>query len=185
MGEKDKMNIIYIISQIAGFIAFILSLLAYHKKKKEKIFQTMMIANVLDIIHYLLLGAYSGCLTKVIALVRNEIIIVKEKNKKFNNIMVLIVLFVVYLVSGIVTYKNIYSILPILAAMIYLYFVWNGDELKVKKVAFYCYFLWLIYNICIFSVAGITSNIISIISTFVAIYNDKKLNKGKEIASNG
>ena len=51
--------------------------MAYHKKKKEKIFQTMMIANILDILHYLILGAYSGCITKIIALVRNKIIIVK------------------------------------------------------------------------------------------------------------
>lgn len=178
------MNIIYVISQIAGFIAFILSLIAYHKKKKSKIFQTMMIANVLDIIHYVLLGAYSGCITKVIALIRNKIIIVKEKNKKFNNNIILIVLFIIYSVSGILTYKNIYSILPILSAMIYLYFVWNGNELKVKKCAFYCYFLWLIYNICVFSIAGITSNVVSIISTFIAVYNEKSLNKSMDIKSN-
>lgn len=179
------MSIIYVISQIAGFIAFILSLIAYHRKKKSKIFQTMMVANVLDIIHYILLGAYSGCITKVIALVRNEIIIIKEKNKKLNNKIVLISLLFIYLVSGVLTYKNIYSILLILAAMIYLYFVWNGNELKVKKCAFYCYFLWLIYNICVFSIAGITSNIVSIISTFIAVYNEKMVNKSKEVKENG
>ena len=97
------MSIIYVISQIAGFIAFILSLIAYHRKKKSKIFQTMMVANVLDIIHYILLGAYSGCITKVIALVRNEIIIIKEKNKKLNNKIVLISLLFIYLVSGVLT----------------------------------------------------------------------------------
>lgn len=175
------MNIYYIVSQTAGFLAFILSLFAYHQKKKKEIFQTMTIANVLDIIHYILLGAYSGCVTKVIALIRNEIIIIKEKNKKFNNNIVIIVMFIIYLVSGILTYKNIYSILPILAAMIYLYFVWNGNELRVKKVAFYCYFLWLIYNICVFSIAGITSNVVSIVSTFIAVYNEKRVNKSKEI----
>ena len=84
-------------------------------------------------------------------------------------------IYVIYLISGIVTYQNIYSILPILAAMIYLHFVWNGNELKVKKVAFYCYFLWLIYNICVFSIAGIITNIVAIISTFIAIYNEKKV----------
>lgn len=117
------MNLNYVVSQIVGFFAFILSLFAYHQKKKKKIFQTMTLANVLDIIHYLLLAAYSGCITKVIALIRNEIIIIKEKNKKLNNNIVLIAMFIIYLVSGILTYKNIYSILPILAAMIYLYFV--------------------------------------------------------------
>ena len=44
----------------------------------------MTIANVLDLIHYILLGAYSGCVTKVIALIRNEIIIIKENNKKIS-----------------------------------------------------------------------------------------------------
>ena len=141
----------------------------------------MTIANVLDIIHYLLLAAYSGCITKVIALIRNEIIVFKEKNKKYDNNIVLIAIFIIYLVSGILTYKNIYSILPILVAMIYLYFVWNGNELRVKKAAFYCYFLWLIYNICVFSIAGITSNIVSIVSSFIAVYNEKKVNKSKEI----
>ena len=134
------MNIVYLISQIVGFIAFVISLIAYHRKKKEKIFKTMMLANLLDITHYLLFGAYSGCLTKVIALVRNEIIILKEKKEKLNNKVVLIALFIIYLISGLITYENIYSVLPILAAIIYLYFVWNGDELKVKKIAFYCYF---------------------------------------------
>ena len=83
------MNIVYLISQIVGFVAFVISLIAYHRKKKEKIFKTMMLANLLDITHYLLLGAYSGCLTKVIALVRNEIIILKEKKEKLNNKIVL------------------------------------------------------------------------------------------------
>lgn len=171
------MNYIYILSSFFGFLAFVISLMAYHKKKKEKIFQTMMIANILDILHYLILGAYSGCITKIIALVRNKIIIVKEKNKRINNNGVLTIIFIVYLISGIITYKNIYSILPILAATIYLYFVWNGNELKVKKAAFYRYFLWLAYNICVFSIAGIASNIVSIISTFIAIYNQKNIAK--------
>ena len=94
--------------------------------------------------------------------------------KKLNNYIVLIILFAIYTIAGIFTYKNIYSILPILAAIIYLYFVWNGDELKVKRAAFYCYFLWLTYNIFVFSIAGIVSNIVSIVSTFVAIHNEKR-----------
>ncbi len=168
------MNHIYIISQTFGFSAFIISLMAYHKKDKEKIFKTMLIANILDIIHYFFLHAYSGCFTKIIALIRNEIIILKEKKQKLNSKLVLFLIFTVYIISGIISYQNIFSILPILAATIYLFFIWNGNELQVKKVAFFCYFLWLIYNICVFSVAGIVSNCISIVSTSIAVYNTKK-----------
>ena len=42
------MNIIYLISQIIGFVAFLISLIAYHKNKKEKIFKTMILGNLLD-----------------------------------------------------------------------------------------------------------------------------------------
>ena len=175
----ENISIIYIISQIVGFIAFVISLIAYHRKEKKKIFQTMTIANVLDIIHYLLLGAYSGCFTKVIALIRNEIVILKEKNKKLGSRVVLIILVIVYIIAGILTYENIYSILPIMAAVIYLFFVWDGDELKVKKVAFYCYFLWLAYNICVFSIAGIVSNCVAIVSTFIAMVNESRKKEKK------
>lgn len=174
------MNTIYIISQVFGTLSFVVSLIAYHRSKKKKIFEMMMVANILDIMHYLLLQAYSGCVTKVIALIRNEVIIVKDKNKKINNNVILTLFMLAYLISGIITYKNIYSILPILAAMIYLFFVWNGNELQVKKCAFYCYFLWLAYNICVLSIAGIVSNTVSIISTGIAVYNEKnKVDKTK------
>lgn len=167
------MKQLYVISQIVGFLAFVISLISYHKKQKKKIFQNMMIANTLDIIHYLLLGAYSGCATKIMALVRNEIIVAKEKNKKINNKIVFIILVISYTILGILTYQNIFSILPISAAIIYLCFVWKGNEYRVKKVAFYCYFLWLAYNICIFSIEGIISNCVAIISTLIALYNEK------------
>ena len=85
------------------------------------------------------------------------------------------------LISGIATFENIYSILPIMAAMIYFYFVWNGDELVVKKAGFWCYFLWLAYNICVLSAAGIVSNIVSIVSTFIAVFvQAKKDEKGEK-----
>ena len=130
--------------------------------------------NFFNIIHYLLLGAYSGCITKVMALIRDGIIILKEKKQKLNNTIVFVAILIAYIVAGILTYENLYSVLPILTAVIYLFFVWNGDELKVKKIAFYCYFLWLAYNICVLSISGIMSNAVGIISTFIAMHNEKK-----------
>lgn len=163
----------YIYSQIIEIIALIITLVAYHRKLKNKIFKQMMVANVFDMIHYLLLGAYSGLITKIIAFVRNYVIIAKEKKKFFNSKLILYLFVLIYIISALFTYKNIFSILPIVAAIIYLVVVWNGNELKVKKIAFYCYFLWLIYNISIFSIFAIISNIISLISTGIAVLNEK------------
>ena len=165
---------IYIVAQIIGFIAFVVSLIAYHKKDKKTILNNMVTSNILNLIHYLLLGAFSGCITKLLAIFRDYFIILKEKNKKLSNSVYLIVFILLYIIATIFTYNGILSILPLVAAIIYIIFIWNGNEVIIKKTAFFCYFLWLIYNIFVLSIAGIVSNIISIISTLIAIINTEK-----------
>ena len=160
---------IYVVSQIIGFIGFIVSLIAYHRKKKETILKNMLIANVLDLTHYFLLGAYSGCITKVIAILRNAFIIIKGKFKILSSKIFLIIFIVMYVVAGVLLYNGVLSMFPIVAAIIYMVGIWNGDEVTVKKIACLCYFLWLAYNIYVLSISGIVSNIVSIISTYIAI----------------
>ena len=169
--------LIYIVAQIIGLIAFVVSLIAYHKKDKKTILNNMITSNILNLIHYLLLGAFSGCITKLLAIFRDYFIILKEKNKKLSNSVYLIVFILLYIIATIFTYNGILSILPLVAAIIYIIFIWNGNEVIIKKIAFFCYFLWLIYNIFVLSIAGIVSNIISIISTLIAIINIEKEGK--------
>lgn len=165
----------YITSQILEVIALLITLIAYQLKTKKQIFKGMCIANIFDITHYLFLNAYSGFATKVMALIRNIFIIEKEKNKKLNNILFLLIFVICYIILGMYTFKNIYSILPFMAAIIYMIVVWNGNELQVKKIAFICYFIWLIYNICIHSIMAVIANIISLILTYIAYYKRKKV----------
>ena len=168
------MNLKYIIAQIIGLIAFIFSLVAYHRKDKKTILNNMLLSNILNLVHYLLLGAFSGCVTKILAIFRDYFIILKEKYKNLSNIAYLIFFIILYMIATIFTYNGILSILPLMSAIIYIIFIWNGNEILIKKTAFFCYFLWLIYNIFVLSIAGIVSNIISIISTLIAIKREKK-----------
>ena len=164
----------YTIGQVIGFLAFIISLIAFHRKKKIKILGNMVISNILNLVHYVLLGAYSGCITKVMAIIRDLFIIAKGKNKKLSSYWFLALFIIAYIVCSIFTYKGILSLFPLLAAIIYIVPIWNGNEKTIKKTAFFCYFLWLVYNIYVFSIAGIVSNVVSIISTFIAMINENK-----------
>lgn len=167
----------YLASQIVMFIAFILSLVAYHLKTKKGIFEIKCVENIFNIMHYLFLGAYSGCMTKVIALSRDIFILEKEKYKCLNKRVFFVIFILIYIIMGILTFKNIFSIFPFAAALIYMSAVWNGNALSVKRTGFYCYFLWLAYNISIFSIMGILSNCVSLISSFIAYNNARKINK--------
>ncbi len=164
-----------IIAQIIGFVALFISLIAYHRKDKKTIMSNLVICNLFKLVHYLLLGAYSGCVTKIIAIIRDEFIIIKEKNTKYSCNLFLLFFIMLYVIAAFFTYDGILSLFPLVAALIYTLFIWNGNELVVKKTAFYCYFIWLVYNIFVFSIPEIIANILGIISTFIAIKNYKKV----------
>ena len=165
---------VFIIAQIIGFIAFFFSLIAYHKNKKEKILGNMIISNGLNLIHYVLLGALSGGATKVLAILRDITIISKKKYKFLSSNVVLSLFVIMYIVIGIIFYSSVWSVLPILSAIVYTIPLWNGNELIVKKAAYLSRILWLIYNIVVFSISGIVTDSVFIISTFIAYKNTKK-----------
>ena len=159
----------YIVIQIIGFIAFLVSLIAYQRKSKKDILLCMVLSNIINLVHYLLLGAYSGCITKLIAIVRDSFIVLKEKNKKLSSILFLIIFILIYTGVSIYTYTNILSLLPLIAAIIYIIPTWFGNSKTVKITALFCYLLWLTYNIYVLSIAGILANIVSIISIIVSL----------------
>lgn len=168
-----KESIIYIIAQVIGLIAFIISLCAYHKKNKKSILDYMIVSNILNIIHYVMLNAPSGFVTKALAITRDTFILKKAKHKKLSGVIYLYIFVFIYLTLMHITYNGIISILPFVASIYYLIGIWEADELHVKKVAMYSFFPWLLYNVCVLSISGIISNIISILSTYIAIKNDK------------
>lgn len=163
-----------VLGNLIGAIALIYSMISYHRKEKKNILADMIKSNILNLIQYILLGAYSGCVTKIIAIFRDILIIKKEKNDKLNNNYILIIFIIIYIIMGVITYKSILSILPLIAAVTYLIFIWNGNEKQIRRAAFYTTFLWLIYNISVMSIAGAISNTLLLISTYIAIKEENR-----------
>ena len=164
----------YIFAQILGFIAFLVSLYAYQRVHKKDILLCMALSNIINLIHYLMLGAYSGCITKTLAIFRDVFIALKEKNKGLSNLLFLIIFILIYIGVSIYTFTNILSLFPLIAAIIYIIPTWLGDSKTVKKTALFCYILWLIYNIYVSSIAGVIANIISIISIIIGLKKEIK-----------
>ena len=164
----------YIFAQILGFIAFLVSLYAYQRVNKKDILLCMVISNIINLVHYLMLGAYSGCITKVIAIFRDIFIVLKEKNKRLSSVLFLIIFILIYVGVSIYTFTNILSLFPLLAAIIYIIPTWLGDSKTVKKTALFCYVLWLIYNTYVLSIAGVIANIVSIVSIILGLKKEIK-----------
>lgn len=160
-----------IIGNFFGIIGLIYSAVAYHKKEKKDILKLLIISNSLSLIQYMFLQAYTGCITIIISIIRN-IIALKKRDKNEN--IILAIFIILYIVMGIITYNSIFSILPIIASIIYVIGIWNGNENIIRKTGLINMYLWLIYSISTFAVAGAIQNIILIISTHIAIRNNRE-----------
>ena len=173
-----EITVAYIISQVLAFIAFLFNISAYQLKKKSQILSFTITANALNLIHYILLGAWSGMATKIIAVTRDSYVIYKDK-KSLKGILPLVIFISAYVVMAIITYESPLSLLPLLAAVLYTVGIYKGNDQRVRIAAASTCVLWLIYNISVFSIAGAVGDVFIITSNVVAYYHYAKKSKGK------
>ena len=169
------MDIIFIIAQIIGLIALFFSLKSFLRNSKEKYILDSIITAIFNGIHYFLLSAYSGFIIKLIALIREIILYKREKNKKYDKIILFIFIMIIYVLTGIFTFNNsIINLLPIICATTYFGAEWFGNIITIKILALLTTILWLIYNIAFLSITGVIYNVITIIVLIYSISKNKK-----------
>lgn len=173
--------IFFILAQIIGIVGLFFAIIASHYRKKSNILISNLVASACYGIQYLLLGAYSGLASKIIAVARNTLIITKDKQRK-KETWLLYVFVGVYIVMAFITFEKWYSIFAIAAGLVYTIVVWNEKNAQtVRKVGCFCSVLWLIYNVCVLSIPGIIRDSADIISSLIAIfrYRTKKITRRK------
>ena len=92
-------NISFWVSQFIGFEALILLLISYRKKEIDKILMVQSISSLLYVVHYLLLGAYSGLLVCYLDFIRDYMYYKSDKDK-----IIFLYLYLFYIAIGILNY---------------------------------------------------------------------------------
>ena len=124
-----EITIQYMISQIFTIISYLLLAATYHRKDRKSILVLNCLGQVSFVIAYVALGAWTGLAMTIVAILRNVIFIIDEnKNGQRNDmnkidIIVLVVMWIISIISVIFTYQGFFSLLPVLATMIYTYAV--------------------------------------------------------------
>lgn len=159
----------FIVAQIIGGIVLILTVISIQFKTKEKILMCQIIANVLISIQYFLLDALTGGVVSVINVIRCIIFYVYKKKNMKPSIVFLGIFVIVAVVSGILTWQSVFSIIPIIAAIVFTYGLWQ-DNIKITRI---CTAItagnWSIYNIIVKAYAGAIQSVAECISAITAI----------------
>lgn len=174
-------NLIQIIGQGIGIVAFIISCSRYFLRKKKDIIKISIIAYMIYIVHYFLIGALAGSYSLIISLFRDLYLYQREKHKKYrhrkiyNNAFVFIAFFSIYFSMILINLNQPKNILPLLAGLVYFCFEWfTTNKTTIKIAGSVTNIPWLIYDILSLSFAGITADAISFIVAFAGVTKDKR-----------
>ncbi len=181
---------LYTFAQCVGFLGTAILFVSYQMPVKKNILLMQIISASVFSVHYLLLGSFTGSYTgmvmNIIGVFRTLLFYFEDK-KWFKRYAFTAFFLAVIIYIGIDSWKNIFSLFPILGM------VDSTICLNIKKEKWFriCNFpgspLWLIYGIYSHSYSGIIGEIITMTSIIIAIIRydvlkqDKKRGSGKLI----
>lgn len=168
-----------LIIQIIGIVAMFFSVFSFQMNKHKHIMLMQIVATILFGLQYFLLGAYTGMAVDIVATVRG--IIFYNRDKKWAQGKIWIIIFAVaFIVSGIITWQNITSLLVILAMVLNTFSFSCTRPKIVRSTILISSPLMLIYNILIGSIGGVVNEICVEISSVIGLLRyDIKRNKGE------
>lgn len=158
-----------IVIQALGGIALIFWALSIQNKSKKKILRLQNIANAFYGIEYVFLGAYSAVGMSIVSVIRGIIFYSNEKNKKENSKILVIVISIVIIILGILTYNQWYSVIPIIITLIYTISTYQKNTRMIRIGYLIAAIGWIFYNYIVGAYVPMVGNIIEIISASIAI----------------
>ena len=157
-----------IIIQLIGVLGIIASIISFQCKKHKSILLFRTLNEAIFALQYLLLGAYTGMTMNLIGCVRNTIFS-KQVQKGKKTYVPTIVFCVLFSILGLFTWQGLKSILIIIAKILSTIAYGNKNTTVVRTILFITCTSWLIYNYCVFSIAGVLCEAFTLISLIIGV----------------
>ena len=158
----------FIVAQICGAIVLVLTATSAQFDTKEKMLTTQIFANLIVAIQYFLLNAITGGVVAIINMIRCIIFLYYKKKDKNPSIIVLSIIIIITTIMGIKTWQNGFSIIPIIAASIFTFGLWQ-DNVKVTRIStVVAAGSWVVYNFVVTAYVGAIQSIAECSSAIIA-----------------
>lgn len=158
------MNLQFLFAQIIGIIAWLLLILSYYRKDTNKILAFQIMGTILHCIQYWFLEAWSGLFTCIFEIIFDYGYYKTDKDK-----FIYITSIPIRIIGGLIGYKSLIDILPILASLT------DGYTLtKKKKIVIFgaiiTYSIWVTYDLFVKSYTGAITDALIVLSNFLILF---------------
>ena len=183
--------------QVLGFVAIAMNLIAVQFNTHGKIMLFKTLGSALFFVQYFLLGAYTGMIMDFIGSVRNIVFSYNVKKGRSNKVWIIlfsIITVILGLTSILLTWQKqiealshwssdksvililaiSVSVISIIAKLLTTIAYGFKDAHVIRMTNLPSCSLWIVYNVVVFSLAGIFNELMSIISIIIAEIRFKK-----------
>ena len=106
-----------IVAEIIGCIAIAISVLIYQQKTEKNLLWCKGISDALWIIHYIIIGGYTGAAISGVALIRG-IVLSFYARRGIKSKRILLLFLLASLVCTAITWQGVFSIFPAIASLL-------------------------------------------------------------------
>ncbi len=157
-----------IVIQLIGGFGVLASIISFQCKKHNTILIFRTLNEFIFALQYFLLGAYTGMIVNLVGCVRN-IIFTRQLSKNKNTTIPIILFSIMFVVFGFAVWQGPKSLLIIVAKVLSTIAYGNRNTTIVRSIIFVTSTSWLIYNYCVFSIAGILCEAFTLLSLIIGI----------------
>lgn len=170
-----------LVGKIAGYIAIVASMLIYQQKTRKSLLICKAVTDALWIIHYFLLGGYTGAAVTSVALAR-ELVFFRSDRRDRKGKYILVCFLCISVVCSVLTWGSVYSVFAMLGSLMSIVSFWVGEPKVSRIMAFPIAICMLIYGVSNGSVAALINEVLVILSSALGIIKHDRKSK---TASNG
>jgi len=164
---------LYFVGQCLGIVAIVLGFLTFQMKSREKLVVMQIAVTLSFVLHYLLIGAYSGMALNSVAMIRNIIFYFVGRDKPVPKY--LSILFAVLMcLMGILSWQAWYSVFAVLGLLINSYCMSFSNPQNIRKSILVTSPMVLVYDCFVLSIGGIVYESVAIVSAAIGIVRARK-----------
>lgn len=166
------------LAQIIGIVGLLVIVVGMQAKEKKHLLFSQAITNTCFVIQYFLLGAVTGAIMYIVNTIRTFTFYMWDKKELKPNVLLLLFFVLLAIGFGLYTYKDIFSILPIIASIATTYGGWQKKSKVLRIGMIISSSILIIHDLYFGAYTGMLTYVVVILSTLVGlIRNDLSVSK--------
>ncbi len=158
-----------VVTQLIGFLALGFVVASFQKDKRSFLLVLMLCGASLFVVHYLLLGAWTGAAMYVLSAARAYVFRLRDTHAWINRRATMLVFILAFWIAGVWSWEGSVSLLPILSMTVECIALWSDDTKRFRRWMLLSPAGWVFYGIAVGSYAGIATSAIIGVSLLVAV----------------